>query len=272
MIDLTEEYEIALEKLLLTPFGLTEYGTTSLVYDFSTRFLPSVLMIGFFFYLTRFSTKGSERIPVSYWITMTFTSAFTIIWGLYSFPEYFAENYATRIRCIVSLGLLIINLMIYYLFYRITMQYEENLELKVMQQRMALDKTANEDMNRMYLNLRQVRHDLLNHIGIMDSLLTEKHYPELEEYFHSLQQKEAPTLNALETGNIAVNALLNRKVAQIEQLNIPIQTKVLVPPQSPIADMDLCSIFANLLDNHASIPLSKRRRKEVKEAFMLFSR
>ena len=34
---------------------LSEYGVTSFSYDFSTRLLPSLSMIGFYFYLTHFS-------------------------------------------------------------------------------------------------------------------------------------------------------------------------------------------------------------------------
>lgn len=229
--------------------GLPEYGATSFSYDFSTRLLPSLLMVGAYFYLTHFAVKEKEKFPVSYWITMGFTSVFCIVWGLCSYPEYFAAEYASFIRCTVSFGLLTINVMVYYLFYRITTQYKENLELKVLQQRISLDNASNEEMNHLYLNLRKVRHDLLNHIGIMDSLLKEKHYTELEHYFASIQQKEYPTLHYLETGNIAVNALLNRKVHTIRELGIPIHAKVIVPPQSAIQDTDLCAILANLLDN-----------------------
>ncbi len=225
------------------------YGTTSFSYDFSTRLLPSFCMIGFYFYLTRFAVKGKEKFPVSYWITMIFSSGFCIVWGLCSYPEYFAAEYASLIRCIVSFGFLTINLMVYYLFYRITTQYKENLELKVLQQRISLDNESNAQMNQLYLDLRKVRHDLLNHIGVMDSLLKEKHYKELEDYFSSILQKESPTLHYLETGNIAVNALLNRKVQMIQELGIPIYAKAIIPQQSSIQDTDLCAILANLLDN-----------------------
>lgn len=230
-------------------FGVSEYGATSFSYDIATRLLPSLMMIGFYFYLTHFSVKGKEKFPFSYWLTMGFTSIFCIIWGLCSYPEYFVAEYASFIRCTVSFGVLVINLMVYYLFYRITMQYKENLDLKVLQQRMSLDNASNEEMNHLYLNLRKVRHDLLNHIGIMDSLLKDKHYKELENYFSSIQQKEYRTLHYLETGNIAVNALLNRKVQAIQELGIPIHAKVLIPSQSTIEDTDLCAILANLLDN-----------------------
>ena len=234
---------------IIALFDISEYGATSFAYDFATRLLPSVLMIGFYFYLTRFSVKEVEKFPSCYWLTLGFSSVFCIVWGLCSFPEYFATEYAAFIRSTVSLGLLMINLMVYYLFYRITMQYKENLELKVMQQRISMDTASNEEMNHLYLNLRKVRHDLLNHIGIMDSLLKEKHYKELEDYFASIQQKEYPTLHYLETGNIAVNALLNRKVHTIQELGISVHTKVIVPSQSSIEDTDLCAILANLLDN-----------------------
>ena len=228
---------------------LSEYGVTSFSYDFSTRLLPSLSMIGFYFYLTHFSVNDTENLPFSYWMTLGFTSIFGIIWSLCSFPEYFAPEYATFIRCTVSFGLLTINLMVYYLFYRITIQHKENLELKVLQQRISLDNAANQEMNQLYLNLRKMRHDLLNHIGIMDSLLKEKHYEELQNYFFSVQKKEYPVLHYLETGNIAVNALLNRKIHMIHELGIEIHAKVLVPAQSNIEDTDLCTIIGNLLDN-----------------------
>ncbi len=239
-----------LDRNILSVFSWFEgYGTTSFSYDFATRLLPSVCMIGVYFYLTRFAVKSREKFPVSYWITMIFCSVFCIVWGLCSYPEYFAAEYASMIRCIVSFGFLTINLMVYYLFYRITTQFKENLELKVLQQRISLDNEANAQMNQLYLDLRKVRHDLLNHIGIMDSLLKEKHYKELEDYFSSILRKESPTLHYLETGNIAVNALLNRKVQMIRELKIPISAKAIIPKQSSLQDADLCAILGNLLDN-----------------------
>lgn len=227
----------------------SEYGVTSFSYDFSTRLLPSLSMIGFYFYLTRFSVDDAENLPFSYWMTLGFTSIFCIIWSICSFPEYFAPEYETFIRCTVSFKLLTINLMVYYLFYRITIQYKENLDLKVLQQRISLENTSNQEMNQLYLNLRNMRHDLLNHIGIMDSLLKEQHYEELQNYFFSVQKKEYPVLHYLETGNIAVNALLNRKIHMIREFHIEIQAKVLIPSQSNIEDTDLCTIIGNLLDN-----------------------
>ncbi len=248
VMDFLETHNDVLENV--TAFRpMSTANISILISSFTSRVLPTLCMVGFYFYLVRFATKEEERIPVSYWLTMVFASTVTVIWGRYSYPEYFEEEHGTFIRAIVSISFLIILLMIYYLFYRITMQYKENLELKVLQQRMKLDSEAIEDMNQLYLDLRQLRHDLLNHIGIMESLLKEKQYQELENYFQSLQAEEYQTLHSLETGNIAVNALLNRKLTQIRDLGISIRTKVIVPSRSSISDTDLCAIFANLLDN-----------------------
>ncbi|MCD8022215.1 MAG: GHKL domain-containing protein [Lachnospiraceae bacterium] len=225
--------------------ALFDSQTALQTYDVYTRILTPLCMFGFHFYLIRFATKETEKIPASYWLTIVFASVSAIGWSLYSFPEYYSEDTGIWLRAAISLCFLMINLMVCYLFYRITKQYTENLELKVLQ----LEHAANEDMNQMYLNLRQVRHDLANHIGIMECLLKEKHYEDLEDYFQSLEKNEYKVLRTIETGNVTINAMLNRKVSEIQEQGISIQTKVIVPPKSSISDSDLCAILNKLLAN-----------------------
>lgn len=98
--------------------------------------------------------------------------------------------------------------------------------------------------------LRAQRHDFLNHLQVVHSLIEMDDYGEARDYigkvFHDIQKVG----RFLKTSNPAVNALLQAKTLQCEKAGIRLELKVTSTLQHiTIPAWELCRILGNLLDN-----------------------
>lgn len=108
------------------------------------------------------------------------------------------------------------------------------------------------------LQIRRLRHDMANHLQVMAGLTPEKMKEYVEQLIHS------PAMDQLQRfcANHVVNAVLSVKYLRMEQCKIRTEITVSLPAELPIAEVDLCALFANSLDNaiEACEELSEEQR------------
>ena len=102
--------------------------------------------------------------------------------------------------------------------------------------------------------IRNIRHDLKNHMMIIRSLNKEGKQKELDEYLNQMTPMVEKQKTKVYCDNMYLNILLNDKISQYKQ----IQFDILVSKNfcSYFHDMDLSVLISNLLDN-AIYELSK---------------
>lgn len=111
-------------------------------------------------------------------------------------------------------------------------------------------KTVNDQMNALNLKLREQRHDFLNHLQVVYSLLEMQEYQDATEYLETVYTQLHSVSKVLRTKLTAFNALLQAKNADCEQKNIHFEMDI----RSTLEDLaapswELCCIIGNLLDN-----------------------
>ena len=116
------------------------------------------------------------------------------------------------------------------MFWRI---YRHFMERKLGSQR-ALTEKYYEEVQAMYQQMRTWRHDYKNHLQVMKAHL------DMGEYRIS---------KVIETGNLALDAILNSKISMARAKEIEVNVKVVLPPELSVEDSDLCILLGNLLDN-----------------------
>lgn len=96
---------------------------------------------------------------------------------------------------------------------------------------------------------RRFRHDISNHMIYLAALAEAADINGIRKYLKQInQQLEDITKILYITGNELIDVILNEKLFGIkDQVRINIKGKILRPLD--ISDIDLCTIFANLLDN-----------------------
>ncbi len=148
------------------------------------------------------------------------------------------QVYFTAFGCIItSLGMI---LLIEFIVKSIKVGME-NYNLK-------LEYSYYKELEENQLEIRKMRHDMNNHLSIINSFIKDENLQEATNYFNSLSDK-LQVSNREFCKNSIVNAVINTKYNLAIQNEIDCFINIDINKIIPIDDIDLCSIFANTLDN-----------------------
>lgn len=150
---------------------------------------------------------------------------------------------------------------VFFLFYVLNMMNyrmsaslcREQSDLLMLRSRVHMEQSAEQMMEISEHNLkelRKIRHDIENQYSYMKKLLVDKDYDTLEAYFHDLTGTFSDAVVPLvDCGNRVLNVILNMEYAKAMERGVKLDILAVVPEQLPIADMDLCKVLTNLIDN-----------------------
>lgn len=145
--------------------------------------------------------------------------------------------------------LLMIQMLTYYMFYSVAKQYNNNVMRQVVSDKRAggrdlvLAMRANQD------NVHTVIHDFKNQLATLKQLIADKEYDRADEFLQQLELFSTPAIEAVDSGNVVVDAALTMEKAKADKNHVKLNTMVAVPPVLKISDSDIVSILCNLLDN-----------------------
>jgi sensor histidine kinase regulating citrate/malate metabolism len=118
-------------------------------------------------------------------------------------------------------------------------------------QRLILDlEQSNTQMDDLNHTLRAQRHDFLNHLQIVYSLMEMNEYAEATDYLEKVYGDIRAVSSFLSTRSTAVNALLKVKAGACAQEHIDLQLDIKSPLTGlPMPAWELCRVLGNLIDN-----------------------
>ena len=123
--------------------------------------------------------------------------------------------------------------------------------------------------------VRQLRHDLRNHLSVLGGLLEQQRWVEATAYLDGLGRQEGLRGPVRFCENEAANVVLAVKAAELEQAGVRADFRAELPPSLPLADTDLCALLGNALDNaregavRCRDPWVRLRCRQDKGLFML---
>ena len=97
------------------------------------------------------------------------------------------------------------------------------------------------------LDVRQLHHDLKNHLLTLQTLSGDD--ARLGAYIGQLLQRVEPYECLADTGNTLLDGLLTEKMQQARTMGVDLEVFVDFRAGGFLADMDICTIFGNALDN-----------------------
>lgn len=100
-----------------------------------------------------------------------------------------------------------------------------------------------------YGQTKAFRHDIRNHLSVLDGLLRSGNLEESRAYLQKLKTVSASLSFPHQTGNPVVDILLGEKLGLAKANGIAAEASLLLPDPCGVDDFDLCVIFANALDN-----------------------
>lgn len=122
---------------------------------------------------------------------------------------------------------------------------------------------ALENIEQLNQTLRSQRHDFLNHLQVVYSLMEMAEYQEANTYIEEVYGSIASVSRALKTRNTAVNALMQVKFAQMEQAGIHCEVSIRSDWEHlPMPGWEMCRVLSNLIDN-AMDAVSVREDRQI---------
>ncbi|MBQ9140174.1 MAG: GHKL domain-containing protein [Lachnospiraceae bacterium] len=256
---LDELHPVFTKRFQLSDFS---YGYTSLIFDLALIgiliFLRNLLKkydtimplrpkeilgclgILFFCFIDIGLLMGINRIetqPVYHYIWLTILAGFFLLGVGY----YLYNLIDTRVQ-----------------FYRQTLTKNDTEYLKLQLETLQNSKENEEHVKRM-------RHDLKNHLEIINTLCEEERYEELREYTASLNKEASSLGNIIFTGNEIADMVLRSKMKLAMARNISFAFNGTLEALNKLEAPDICGLLSNAYDNAldacASLPNAYIRTK-----------
>jgi sensor histidine kinase regulating citrate/malate metabolism len=124
------------------------------------------------------------------------------------------------------------------------------IQLKKWKERIKLREEAYSYIEKLNRDLRMQRHDFLNHIQIIYSLMELEEYNECVEYLNKIYEHIGKLNKNIKTDKVAINALLQAKSNEADKLHIQYQVIITTRLSNLIIpEWELCRCLGNLIDN-----------------------
>ena len=105
------------------------------------------------------------------------------------------------------------------------------------------------EVENIYKKMRAWRHDYHNHMQVLSAYLESGRIAEARKFLDEINENLVTVDTVLKTGNTMVDAILNSKISLMYTKEIAVKATARVPEALAVADVDLCIIMGNLLDN-----------------------
>lgn len=214
--------------------------------------LPKIILFLFVMLLMVFISRQRKDISLRYWVMLTSVPLTTIV-TLTIFQYYSAklpgEAYMQDYIFVAIVGLVLINIMVFALFARLQSQLEMHSQYELLEQQMALQKESIHRMEEAYTHMRELRHDLNNHLLCLSTLIERGEYEELRQYLKAMTATVEERSYMAVSGNSAVDAILNEKLLSARKKQINTSFEVCDLRSTEVQPMDLCIALSNALDN-----------------------
>lgn len=196
-------------------------------------------------FLHKFSTERLTFVPVFPGIMVATTAALGVM--LQVVNSFMAGARAFNI--LVAGSFWILELLGYYLFYMVSQEYDRNLELLAMHHKEELDEELLHFSRKNYEEMHQIRHEIKNHLAYIKALADNGEYQKMREYLATVSGETEALFRFVECGNDVVNAVINHAIKQADSCGVGIAPQIIVPPEMPYRETELCSLLSNLMDN-----------------------
>ncbi|SEW41362.1 sensor histidine kinase [[Clostridium] fimetarium] len=167
---------------------------------------------------------------------------------LINFDKEISET-ASNTLLIIAFGLVIMNLMVFYLMRDIIGREKLIQSDKIFKERMKNQTNMYRSMSDDFEIQRKRIHEYNNQIGCIEGMLLNKNVEQALDYVVKITGGLKKEINAIDTNNVIINAIINSKYKEAIDKNIVMVIKVNDLSECVIVDEDIVIILSNLLNN-----------------------
>lgn len=188
-------------------------------------------------------------LPLRHWIELVLVpiSSMCII---YTTRLLIIHKWTNGLFALISILMILVNYVIFDVYEKIGSQALMEKQNHAYEQEIGLCMRQAEEREAAYRQTRILRHDIKDRLVSLGALLEAGHVQKAKrEISQMLEENSLNRHGIAETGNLALDALVNYKYDTIVSKGIQMNCLLDVPAQLFIEGTDLCVILGNLLDN-----------------------
>lgn len=207
-----------------------------------------IMAVGVYLFSLLWKKMDDRFVSFPYFLGLIFIPAGSIYIALNVY--YFKDGSHHRFSSVIMSGiLLLINIFILEMYSKISKSFLYEKDKALYLQHMKLISHHTEEQKLIMENFNREKHDLVNKLIVLKSVL-EKGDPEvavksMDEIIGSCSAVE----NISNSGNSALDAVINVKYAIARGKGVKFFLKIFVPEELPIDQYDIGIVLGNLLDN-----------------------
>lgn len=145
--------------------------------------------------------------------------------------------------------ILILNFFLFYLYNKIYELGREKYEKQFLEEEVQMYARRFETMQQSRDKLRALRHDLLHHLQMLQHFALTGNTEQLVDYIGRMNEQIEIATRGVNTGNDAVDAILDFMIEKAKREGAAITVKSSIPKEEFISIYDINILLSNLLDN-----------------------
>lgn len=218
------------------------------------RLIPCLLLLPFMMYFFNITQKrvlesNAPKLWATFWLLPTMT---TIIVFLFTY-DFNTISTAGLIFLLARVFLLFSSIIIYHIFISslesLRLQGEAEERIRSQEQFMALQKLQYARLQKQIEETRQARHDLRQHLNLIQAYLDTGDNETLQEYIRKYGQRLPLAPEKVYCSNYAIDTIIRYYGEKAESLGIRFDAHIRLPENLRIDEPDICIVFGNLLEN-----------------------
>ena len=164
---------------------------------------------------------------------MILVLAGNIVW-IYALESVSGENSP---KTVLSLAIMIVvDLGMFYLYDRLGEAYQDKMQQRLLKEHMMVYQEQMHIMQQDQKKLDSLRHDMKNHMYLLQTYLNEGRYDKAQEYVNKMSEHLQTEHKYVNTGNLELDMILNHKLAKAEAMSCQIQSQIVIPLLDKLVD------------------------------------
>lgn len=185
-------------------------------------------------------------VMVGYFTFNFFSNVYVEDTGNYVWNVHPGYTFLRVIYQIVSFAAILIAVIIYQRIKE--KQREENVNLLLAEQ-IENTKRHISEVEKLYGDIRALKHDMGNHISVLENLYLKNETVEIEKYLSELKSAWSESVAEIKTANPVTDVILTQKQTEAEEKGIDFRCEFMYPTDTNINAFDISVILNNAIAN-----------------------
>ncbi len=170
--------------------------------------------------------------------------------GIFAYISYAIQASSSGIvMLLIMVGFLLLDLYIIYVFHKMSQLREKERQTDLMHQHQQLQLQMYRELQNMYQKTCETAHDINRHITSLKTWIAETSTRDAEQYLSDLSAATKQLRPRIQNQNKILEIILNTVATRCESENIQFDMEVEDFSLQFLSEMDITTIFSNLLDN-----------------------